>query len=124
MRLDKLTTILIADAIEPSLPVMEKLGYRVTVRVPESGKLGFVILSGKAGELMMQTRESLAADLPAVAALAPSTLLYADVKSVDTVTRELGARVVVPKRTTFYGAVEIWVVLDGGHVLGLSQHAA
>jgi hypothetical protein len=123
MKIDKLTTLLVVDAIEASLPTLEKMGYEPTVRVPEKGKLGFVILTGTPGELMLQTRESLAEDLPAVAALHPGSLLYADVESVDAAARALGARVIVPKRTTFYGAHEIWVELAGGHLLGLSEHA-
>ena len=79
MKLDKLTTLLVVDAIEPALPAFGKLGYEVTVRVPEKGTLGFVILAGGPGALMLQTRASLAEDLPAVAALEPRSLLYADV---------------------------------------------
>jgi len=123
MKLGKLTTLLVVDAIEPALPAFEKLGYEVTVRVPPEGKLGFVILASAPGELMLQTRESLAEDLPAVAAKQPQSLLYADVESVDAAAQALGARIVVPKRTTFYGATEIWVELPGGHVLGFAEHA-
>jgi hypothetical protein len=123
MKLDKLTTLLVVDAIEPALPAFGKLGYEVTVRVPEKGTLGFVILAGGPGALMLQTRASLAEDLPAVAALEPRSLLYADVKSVDAAAHALGARIVVPKRTTFYGALEIWVQLECGHILGLAEHA-
>ena len=50
MNVEKLTTILIVDAIEPLLPTWKKLGYEVTVRVPDAGTCAFVILSGKAGE--------------------------------------------------------------------------
>jgi hypothetical protein len=122
MKVEKLTTISIVDAIEPLLPTWEKLGYGVTVRVPDKGACDFVILSGNAGELMMQTRKSLAEDLPGVAKLAPAFVLHADVKSVDAAERAVaGARVIVSKRTTFYGAVETWVELAGGQVLGFAQ---
>ena len=48
--LKKLTTLLVVDAIEPCLASWEKLGYDVTVRVPDKGPLGFVIgLSEHAG---------------------------------------------------------------------------
>lgn len=35
MNVQKLTTILVVDSIEESLPPWEKLGYKMTVRVPE-----------------------------------------------------------------------------------------
>ena len=90
MQLDKLTTLLVVEAIEPCLPAWEALGYTVAVRVPEKGTLGFVILKSKLGELMLQTKRSLAEDLPDVAARRPTHLLYADVSSLtDAKKREM-----------------------------------
>jgi hypothetical protein len=123
MKLDKLTTLLVVDRIEDCLPTWEKLGYSVSVRVPTSGAAGFVILHGAAGELMLQTRASLADDLPAVAARHPSFLLYADVKSLSAARKTLsGATVIVAERETFYGANESWLELEQGTILGLAQH--
>jgi hypothetical protein len=123
MKLDKMTTLLVVDTIEPCLPAYLALGYEVTVRVPEEGALGFVILNGAAGELMLQTRTSLAADLPAVAARKPTHLLYADVASLVAAKGKLGAaKIIVPQRKTFYGAKEIWFLLEGDVILGLAEH--
>src|SRR5689334_10276403 len=113
MKLDKLTTILIVDRIEPCLPAWKRLGYEVTVRVPKEGSPGFVILAGHAGELMMQTRESLADDLPDVAKRKPTHLLYGDVGSVTSARKALSAKVIVEERKTFYGALETWLELEG-----------
>jgi hypothetical protein len=122
MKLEKMTTLLVVDAIEPLLPTWEKLGFATAVKVPEKGKLDFVILASNELELMLQTRASLTEDLPDVAKLSPAHLLYADVKSLDEAERTLkGARVIVSKRRTPYGAFETWVELAGGTVLGLSQ---
>jgi hypothetical protein len=121
--LKKLTTILIVDHIEAQLPSWQALGYRVTTRVPEQGPAGFVILNGAAGELMLQTRASLAEDLPQVAALRPSSLLYADVTSLAEARKELSAaKPLVFERKTFYGATESWFELPEAIVLGLAQH--
>lgn len=120
--LQKLTTVVIVDAIEPALPSYEALGLRITVRVPETGTLGFVILAGPAGELMLQTRTSLAEDMPDLAKRAPSALLYADVNSLAETKRALvSAKVIIAKRKTFYGATEAWLELPGGTFLGLSE---
>jgi hypothetical protein len=123
MKLDKLVTLLVVDAIEECLPAWEALGYKVTVRVPESGALGFAILNAASGELMLQTRKSLAEDLPAVAARRPKTLLYADVASLTEAKKALrGAEVLVARRKTFYGATEAWLGLPGNVILGLAEH--
>jgi hypothetical protein len=122
--LNKLTTVLIVDSIEAQLPLWEAFDYRVTVRVPESGRAGFVILQGSAGELMLQTHASLAEDLPDVARRKPSQLLYADVDSLTQAKRALPqAEVIVAERTTFYGADESWLSLPDGVILGLSKRS-
>lgn len=121
--LKKLTTVLIVDAIEPQLPIWEKLGYQIVTRVPDQGTLGFVILNGNAGELMLQTKASIAEDIPDIAERKPSVGLYADVDSIAKTQRALaGAELIVDKRKTFYGAIESWFVLPGGTVLGLAEH--
>lgn len=121
--LTKLTPLLVVDEIEPCLKSWEGLGYAVTVRVPDAGPLGFVILKSAASELMLQTKASLKADLPDVARRKPSHLLYGDVKSLTKAKASLkGAEVIVARRKTFYGATESWLALPGGAILGLAEH--
>jgi hypothetical protein len=122
MPLRKLTTILVVDVIEPCLPTWRSLGFEITTEVPHGESLGFVILTSAKIELMLQTRASLAEDLPEVAKKKPSTLLYADVKSLAQASKRLAhARVLVPERKTFYGATEIWIETESGQILGLAE---
>src|SRR6516225_5677887 len=101
--LEKLTPILVVSDIDACLPIWRALGYEVTVRVPEKGKPGFVILAGGAGEVMLQTSASLGEDLPTIAKRQPSHLLYADVPSLAKATKALAnAKTLVPERKTFY----------------------
>lgn len=121
--LTKVTPLLVVDAIEPCLATWEALGYAITVRVPEEGPLGFVILQSAVSELMLQTKDSLKEDLPDVAKRKPSALLYADVASLTEAKAGLkDAEVIVARRKTFYGATESWLALPGGAILGLAEH--
>ena len=123
MKAKKVTPLFVVDRIEPALPQWEALGYEVKVRVPDEGPLGFVILGSKAGELMFQTKKSLAADVPQVAEKKPKALLYADVDSIADAKKALsGAEVLVARRRTFYGATEAWLELEGGVIVGLAEH--
>jgi hypothetical protein len=123
MKLKKLTTLLVVDDIDACLTAWQKLGYEVTLRVPEAGAAGFVILAGAAGELMVQTKASLASDMSDVAERKPSHLLYGDVESLEAAETALAdARLIVPRRTTFYGATEMWWELENGVILGLAEH--
>jgi uncharacterized glyoxalase superfamily protein PhnB len=119
MNITKVTPILVVDSIEPCLPFWEgQLGYTRVVEVPHEGALGFVLLTRAGGEIMLQSRASVAVDLPAVARRTPTTVLYADVASLDeALAATAGATVLVEPRTTFYGAREAAVLDPAGNVV-------
>jgi len=115
----KLTPILFVPRIEPALPFWtEKLGFTKTVEVPEGDHLGFVILVKDSIEVMMQTRQSIAEDMPTVAAEASSAFLFIEESDFDGVLKMVeGLEVIVPVRTTFYGMKEIGVKDPSGNLL-------
>jgi uncharacterized glyoxalase superfamily protein PhnB len=126
MRISKLVPIIPVDAIEPCLSFWtERLGFARSVEVPHEDRLGFVILAHKGIEVMYQSLASIAADVPGVAANVgrPGIVLYLDVDDINAVERTMaGVEIVVPRRTTFYGADEIFVRAPCGTVVGLAQH--
>ena len=127
MIISKVTPVLFVDSIEASLLFWQKeLGYKTVVEIPHEDRLGFVILThAGAGELMLQTRASLAADLPAIAALKPNGLLYVDVDCVETALKQArAATLLVPPRDTFYGAREAAVVDPSGQIVVFSKPKA
>jgi uncharacterized glyoxalase superfamily protein PhnB len=126
LKLNKLTPVLVVDAIEPCIPFWtDRLGFAKTVEVPEGNRLGFVILVKDGIEVMYQSRDSVRNDIPALAdAPAGGTSLYIDVADVAAVERALkGAEIVVPRRKTFYGADEIGVREPGGNAVIFGQHS-
>ncbi len=124
MDITKLTTILVVDAIEPALPLWTgPLGFEAKISVPHAGRAGFVLLARGDHAVMMQTRASLADDLPAIAELGVGCILYADVPSLEAAVAAVkGAVVLVPERKTFYGAREVFIRDASGTVLGFAQH--
>ena len=124
--LSKLTPVLFLDSIETALPFFnERLKFETVATVPVregSDELGFAILVRDDVELMLQTRASVRGDLPQFADEPNRAFLYLEVADVDAIARDLrGADVVVPRRTTFYGADESGVRAPGGHVLVFAQ---
>lgn len=117
---NKLTTVVIVEAIEPALATWEGLGFARVAEVPHGDRLGFVILARDGIELMFQTRASVSADLGFV----PEGLaLYAEVASIDEARRNaVGAEVLIDRRTTSYGATESWVRDPSGTVIAFSTH--
>lgn len=121
--LEKLTPILYVEAIEPVLPFWtERLGFEVTGQVMEGDRLGFVMMERDGVEVMVQTRESVENDVPSMADTPMGgTILFIQVADLDAVIDALGdVEVVVPRRTTDYGADEIFVREPGGNVIGFA----
>jgi hypothetical protein len=123
MNVKRITANLYVEHIEPVLPFWERLGFTRATEVPEGDRLGFVILQHGSTQIMYQTRASVAGD---VAELADTpmrgTLLFIEVDDLEFVIRNLGdTQLVVPRRTTFYGADEIVVREPAGNVVTFAQ---
>src|SRR5688572_4541011 len=126
MKVNKLTPVLIVEAIEPCLPFwVDRLGFTKTVEVPDGDRLGFVILVRDGVEIMYQTRSSVRGDVPALAdSPMGGTMLYIDVDDLDAIEKALnGVGFVVPRRTTFYGAQEVIVREPGGNSVAFAEYA-
>ena len=120
--MQSLTPILLVDAIEPCLDFWKCLGFEVTVQVPEGDAVGFVILKNGPVEVMYQTRASVAKDVPSMTEFPSSSVLYIHVTNLEEVIAAVaGAPVLVPKRTTFYGATEYAVREPGGSAVSFSE---
>ena len=123
MNITKVTPILIVADIEPALALWTgAMGFEKQVEVPHVRKLGFVLLARDGREVMLQTRASVRADVPAVADLGVTSVLYMDVASLEeALAATRGLEVVVPERTTFYGSREVFVRDPSGNVLGFAE---
>jgi hypothetical protein len=134
--LRKATPVLVVDRIEPVLPFWQKLGLKAVTEVPDEaakdGRLAFVILAGEGFELMYQTLTSVAGDLVKSASVKDAfragtqqATLYIEVSQLADVETKLGGeRLIMPKRTTFYGATEIGYTDPAGNILIFSEHQA
>ena len=125
MTISKITPILFAAEIEPCVKFwVQRLGFEKTVEVPDGSKLAFAILAKNGVELMYQTFDSVEKDVSAVSPevrKGPS-FLYAEVENLDEIiARTDGAEVIMPVRTTFYGAREIGIKDPAGHILTFAQ---
>jgi uncharacterized glyoxalase superfamily protein PhnB len=126
--IQKLTPVLVVDAIEPCLEFwVGRLGFAKTVDVPapDGRSLAFAILVSGPIELMLQSRASVAADVPLLAKEPLRSTLYLEVESLDPIRKAVaGLEVVVPERTTFYGARELGVREPGGHFVTFAERTA
>ncbi len=125
----KLTPVYVVERIEPCLEFwVGRLGFEKVVEIPEGNALGFVILTRGHVEIMYQSRASVAKDISALAVEMAGTGspngTYIEVSDIDDVERRLAdCDLVVPRRTTFYGATEIGVREPAGNLIVFAQMA-
>ena len=114
---------LIVASIEDCLPFyVERLGFTKTVDVPHEGALGFAILKRGELELMLQSRASFAADIAGLGAEPFRAALYIEVDKLAPIRKALaGWPLVIPERTTFYGAREIIVRDPANNVVAFAS---
>jgi uncharacterized glyoxalase superfamily protein PhnB len=125
MTVKKITPVLFAEEIEPCLKFwVERLGFGKTIDVPDGNKLAFAILQKGGVELMYQTYASAEKDVSGIqpeVRKGPS-FLYVEVENLEQIiTAMKGTEVVMPVRTTFYGAKEIGIKDPAGHIITFAQ---
>ena len=128
MTVKKITPVMFAEEVEPCVKFwVERLGFQKIAEVPEGNKLGFAMLQKGSVELMYQSYASADKDVGAIAQVVRKgpTFLYVEVENLDeTISAVKGAEVVIPVRTTFYGAKEIGIKDPAGHFITFAQFAA
>lgn len=128
MSVNKITAVLLVDEVEPCINFwVNRFGFEKTMVVPEGNKIAFAMVQKGNLELMYQTFDSVKKDDPNrvdVMRKGP-TFLYVEVSNIDeTIAALKGVPVVMPLRTTFYGAKEIGVKDPGNHIITFAQVAA
>jgi hypothetical protein len=120
-----LAPVLIVKAVEPCIEFWrDRLGFSVADTVLQGDQIGFAILVGDDVTVMYQSEASLAKDIPAISGpkLISPNVFYLSVTSIDEIEKRLeGIEKVVPRRTTFYGAIEIGIREPGGYVVLFAQ---
>jgi len=124
----KVTPVLFAREIEPCIDFWtERMGFTKTVEVPEGNRLGFAIVEKDGLELMYQSYASVEKDDPATAEAVKKgpTFLYVDVTELNDALGAAGnAEIVMPVRSTFYGAKEFGIKDPAGHYIIFAHQGA
>lgn len=121
--IERIIPILAVDRIENSLPFwVARLGFEVVAEVPHHDTLGFVML--KRGDLTveLQSKASIAEDVPELAPLAGIATVYLPVQDILKIEKILeGYAPIISRRDTFYGMREVIVREPSGHFVFFAQ---
>lgn len=102
----------------------ERLGFKETARVPESGEVVWLMMQCGTVNIMMQTFESLGDKLPMIARTdGGSLLLYIRIKNIRDLYDHLVGDpcVVTALEKTFYGATEFSVRDNNNYLLTFAE---
>ncbi len=133
MKYRKLTPNLLVQNVGRSLPFYrDTLGFEVLAVVPPEGDPVFAILGAGDLELMLQSVESVAEDLPALASptlgdpQGLSCICYVEVEGVLELSERIKDQVTVVTdlRRTDYGMTEFFIRDPDGNVLGFAERSA
>lgn len=124
--INRSTPILHVKEVEPCIRFWtEKFGFKVTIQVPENGRVGFVALENGAIELMYQTYSGMKADPknPLADAVEKGlSFLFMEVGDINATIKAINkTEIVQGLHETFYGAKEVIAREPGGHFVIFSQ---
>ena len=126
LMITKATAVLFVGSVEKSAPFFEAAGFTRTVEVPHEDRLGFAIFQSGNAEVMLQSYASGLADMTTRKpdeVKASLTHLFVEVDDLAKVEAALKPHpIVMPRRTTFYGATEAWVRDRSGAWIGFAVH--
>ncbi len=128
MHVKKITPVLFVQDVEPCVKFwVGRFGFEKTAEVPDGDHLAFAMLQKGNVELMYQSFASADKDVSTISPMVRKgpTFLYVEVDSLEeTINAVKGAEVVMPKRKTFYGSIEIGIKDPAGHFVTFAEFTA
>jgi uncharacterized glyoxalase superfamily protein PhnB len=123
--LRRLTPILSVESIEPVVPFWMALGWEPLNPMEVDGRIAFIAFRKDGQEIHYQTVAHIEEQIPGASDMltGSTALLYLTVDDLDLVINALGSDVpvVIPRRSTPWGADEIYVREPGGHLIGFAK---
>lgn len=116
--------IFVSD-INKTIEFYNKLGFKVTMSVPQEGDFNWVMMTCGSVSIMFQTFKSLDNELPQISRdNGGSLLLYIKIKDVVAFFNKISNDVIVLKglEKTFYGATEFSIIDLNGYILTFAEN--
>lgn len=122
--MDTLIPNIFVKNISETVEYYKKLGFELTMNVPDQGEFVWVMISKGNVSFMFQTFGSLGEELPEIKREnGGSLLLYIRIKEISSYYEEVKNKVKILKglEKTFYGATEFSVIDNNGYVLTFAE---
>ena len=126
MKVKRAAAVLFVDQVEGTRDFFKRVGFTVTVEIPDGNAVGFAMLERDGVQLMVETRDNghEPQALREITLQSRRAAVFVEVDDVEAVIAALaGARVLVERHKTFYNSDELTYVEPGGHLVTFAQFA-
>jgi hypothetical protein len=124
MKISRATPVLFVDRVEPTRDFFKRVGFEVTVEIPEGPAVGFALLAKEGVQVMVETRGN-ANEPPPIQFLSRDSrraFVFVEVDDLDAVDAALDGEIVtVDRHKTFYGSEEITYEEPGGSLVTFAK---
>ena len=123
MKINSITSVLLANELEPCVIFWESLGFEVAISVPFDNKLAFVSLQNGPLEIMYQSFDFSRATNPIGIDGVNRSVVFMETDALDEIIPVIEKYdVVIPDHITNRGSREIYVRDPAGNLIGFAQN--
>ena len=126
MKIKRASPVLFVDSVEQTRDFFVRVGFAVSVEIPDGKAAGFAILERDGVQVMVESRDNSnePAAIRARSKTAKAAHVFVEVDDLEAVIAALGrAEIVVERHKTFYNSDELTYQEPGGHLVTFAQFA-
>ena len=126
MKVKRAAAVLFVEKVEPTREFFKRVGFAVSVEVPDGNTIGFAMLERDGVQVMVETRDNghEPQALRDVTLKSRHAAVFVEVDDLDAIMAALaGEKVLVERHKTFYNSDELTYQEPGGHLVTFARFA-
>ena len=124
MKVKRATPVLFVDSVQATRDFFVRVGFGVTVEIPDGKAVGFAILERDGVQVMVESRDNSNEPVPirAKSNVSHAAHVFVEVDDLDAVIAALGrSAMLVERHKTFYNSDELTYLEPGGNLVTFAQ---
>ena len=126
MKINRAAAVLFVERVEATRDFFKRVGFVVSVEIPDGGSVGFAMLERDGVQVMVETLDNdhEPQALRNVTKASRHAAVFVEVDELDAVIAALdGEKILVERHKTFYNSDELTYQEPGGHLVTFAQFA-
>jgi catechol 2,3-dioxygenase-like lactoylglutathione lyase family enzyme len=126
LKINRAAAVLFVARVEATRDFFKRLGFAVSVEIPDGGSVGFAMLERDGVQVMVETLDN-GHEPPALRNVTKASrhaAVFVEVDDLDAVIAALdGEKILVERHKTFYNSDELTYQEPGGHLVTFARFA-